>query len=66
VDEKNAIQCERLAELGITLFVDERKNGQLWLQIRQDKPMRWRVKSFVMGRAGRGDIVHEPDPVYGQ
>lgn len=33
---KNAIECTRLKELGISLYLDERKNGQLCLQIRQD------------------------------
>ena len=61
VDDKNAIECPRLKELGITLYVDERKNGQLCLQIRQDKPLRWRLKSLVMGRTGSGDIVYEPE-----
>jgi hypothetical protein len=59
---KNAIVCGQLKKLGITLYVDERKNGQLCLQIRQEKPLRWRLKSIVMGRTGRGDIVYEPDP----
>ena len=66
VAEKNAIVCERLTELGITLYADERRNGQLCLQICQEKPLRWRLKSFVMGRTGRGDIVYEPDPECGQ
>jgi hypothetical protein len=66
VAEKNAIDCDQLKKLGITLFVDKRRNGQTCIQIRQDKPLRWRLKTFVMGRTGRGDIVYEPDPEFGQ
>jgi hypothetical protein len=62
VAEKNAIECQALKARGITLYVDARKNGQLCLQIRQDRPLKWRLKSFVMGRTGRGDIVWEPEP----
>jgi hypothetical protein len=61
VAEKNEIECNHLKSLGITLYVEVRKNGELCVQIRQEKPMRWRLKSFVMGAAGQGDIVYEPE-----
>lgn len=60
VSEKNAIPCERLAALGITLYLDPRKNGEVCLQIRQEKPLKWKLRSIVMGKTGRGDIVFEP------
>ena len=59
--EKKPIVCPELKTLGFMLYVDERKNGEVCLQIRQDKPHRLRLKSFVMGRAGQGDIVYEHD-----
>jgi hypothetical protein len=62
VAAKNAIDCPQLAANGITLYVDQRKNGQICVQIRQDKPRRWRLKSIAMGRSGQGDVVYEPEP----
>ncbi len=59
VSEKNAIECPQLRELGITLYLDVRKNGEVCLQIRQSESQRWQLKSFVMGRTGKGDIVWE-------
>lgn len=60
VADKYPIDCPRLKEFGITLYLDRRRNGQLCLQIRHDKPWRWRLKSLVIGKAGGGDIVYEP------
>ena len=61
VDEQNAVECPQLSALGLQLFVEQRKNGELCLQIRQDDELRWQLKSLIMGRLGRGDIVYEPN-----
>ena len=61
VKGKNAITCPDLQALGISLYLDKRKNknGEICLQIRHGGA--WRLKSVTMGRKGQGDIVWEKD-----
>jgi hypothetical protein len=62
VEDQDAVACPRLEALGLRLYVQERKNGELCIQIRQDKPMQRHLKSLTIGRFGQGDIVYEPNP----
>jgi hypothetical protein len=62
VSPRKLATCPQLAAHGIKLYVEVRKNGRLFLQIRQDKPMKWRLKSIAIGRLGQADIIYEPNP----
>lgn len=53
---RNAIQCPLLAEQGIELYFDQRKNGRLCLQIRQKRPKRLRLKAWSSGALVAGTL----------
>ena len=50
--------------MGITLYMDERDNGERCLQIRvkETKGRKLQLRTIVMGKTGQGDIVFEPVP----
>jgi hypothetical protein len=54
IEEQDAIECPRLEALGIRLYAEARENGELCIQIRQNKPAQRRLKSVAMGQLGEG------------
>jgi hypothetical protein len=62
VSPRKLATCPQLAVHGIKLYVEVRKNGRLILQIRQDTPKKWRLKSLAIGQLGQSDIIYDPNP----
>jgi hypothetical protein len=60
VTGRKAVESAALAEQGLEIYITERK-GKVFLQIRQRKPKRLRLKSLAVGRLGGADIVYEPN-----
>jgi hypothetical protein len=58
ISGRQAIESALLEKQGLEIYIAERK-GEMFLQIRQTKPKKWRLKSLVVGRLGGADIVYE-------